>query len=108
MLLTVCRYDLHVLLVNHGKRCPRCAKNGKPRKSSDGDCPLFGKKGQASSRQQLPDSSEEFIKSEEDSSDADDKTAVKQEPLENDIKQELEADTHNNAEGVAAVKEETD
>ncbi len=39
-----CRYDLHVLLVNHGKRCPRCAKNGKPRKASDGDCPLFGTK----------------------------------------------------------------
>lgn len=38
------RYDLHVLLVNHGKRCPRCAKNGKPRKASDGDCPLFGSK----------------------------------------------------------------
>ncbi len=33
---------MHVLLVNHGKRCPRCAKNGKPRKASDGDCPLFG------------------------------------------------------------------
>jgi len=33
-----------VLLVNHGKRCPRCAKNGKPRKASDGDCPLFGTK----------------------------------------------------------------
>ena len=33
---------MHVLLVNHGKRCPRCAKNGKPRKESDGDCPLFG------------------------------------------------------------------
>ena len=31
------RYDLHVL-------CPRCAKNGKPRKASDGDCPLFGGK----------------------------------------------------------------
>ncbi|DBB08986.1 TPA: hypothetical protein ACH3X3_007617 [Trebouxia sp. C0006] len=38
------KYDLHVLLVNHGKRCPRCAKNGKPRKASDGDCPLFGTK----------------------------------------------------------------
>ena len=33
-----------MLLVNHGKRCPRCAKNGKPRKASDGDCPLFGSK----------------------------------------------------------------
>lgn len=34
-----------MLLVNHGKRCSRCAKNGKPRKASDGDCPLFGTKG---------------------------------------------------------------
>ena len=33
-----------MLLVNHGKRCPRCAKNGQPRKASDGDCPLFGSK----------------------------------------------------------------
>lgn len=33
-----------MLLVNHGKRCPRCAKNGKPRKASDGNCPLFGTK----------------------------------------------------------------
>ncbi|KAL0023848.1 hypothetical protein WJX77_011324 [Trebouxia sp. C0004] len=38
------KYDLHVLLVNHGKRCPRCAKNGKPRKASHGNCPLFGTK----------------------------------------------------------------
>ena len=28
----MCRYDLHVLLVEHGKCCQRCAKNGKPRK----------------------------------------------------------------------------
>ena len=34
------RYDLHVLLVEHGKRCARCASNGKPRKESHGDCPL--------------------------------------------------------------------
>ncbi|EIE21580.1 DNA glycosylase, partial [Coccomyxa subellipsoidea C-169] len=34
------RYDLHVLMVEHGKRCPRCASNGKPRKESHGDCPL--------------------------------------------------------------------
>ena len=34
------RYDLHVLMVEHGKRCPRCAKNGKPRKESHGPCPL--------------------------------------------------------------------
>ncbi len=36
----MCRYDLHVLLVRHGKRCPRCAKNGQPRFSADGPCPL--------------------------------------------------------------------
>ena len=34
------RYDLHVLLVEHGKRCERCAKNGRPRKESHGPCPL--------------------------------------------------------------------
>jgi hypothetical protein len=39
-----CRYDLHVLLVEHGKRCPRCASNGKPRKESHGDCPLVNLK----------------------------------------------------------------
>lgn len=39
-----CRYDLHVLMVEHGKRCPRCASNGKPRKESHGDCPLVNLK----------------------------------------------------------------
>ena len=34
------RYDLHVLLVEHGKCCTRCAKNGKPRKEVVGPCPL--------------------------------------------------------------------
>ena len=29
-----------MLLVEHGKRCARCASNGKPRKESHGDCPL--------------------------------------------------------------------
>ena len=36
----MCRYDLHVLLVEHGKCCTRCAKNGKPRKEVIGPCPL--------------------------------------------------------------------
>lgn len=27
-------------MVEHGKRCKRCAKNGKPRKESHGPCPL--------------------------------------------------------------------
>lgn len=38
------RYDLHVLMVEHGKRCPRCASNGKPRKESHGHCPLVNLK----------------------------------------------------------------
>ena len=37
-----CRYDLHVLLVEHGKCCERCAKNNRPRKEVLGACPLFG------------------------------------------------------------------
>ena len=82
----LCRYDLHVLLVNHGKRCPRCAKNGKPRKASDGDCPLFGKKGATSSKHKTESSSKEDIKSEDsDSSEeaADEKpdVAIKAEPI---------------------------
>ena len=32
--------DLHVLLVEHGKCCKRCAKNGQPRKEVVGPCPL--------------------------------------------------------------------
>lgn len=31
---------MHVLLVEHGKRCPRCAKNNRPRKEAHGPCPL--------------------------------------------------------------------
>ncbi|CAG9460672.1 unnamed protein product [Pedinophyceae sp. YPF-701] len=34
------KFDLHVLLVEHGKTCPRCAKNGNNRKESVGKCPL--------------------------------------------------------------------
>ena len=37
-----CRYDLHVLLVEHGKRCPRCAKIP-GRKEPVGECPLARK-----------------------------------------------------------------
>ena len=36
------RYDLHCLLVTHGKRCTTCAKNGKPRFEVLGPCPLAG------------------------------------------------------------------
>ena len=34
------RYDLHCLLVEHGKRCLSCAKNGRPRFEVLGPCPL--------------------------------------------------------------------
>lgn len=34
------KYDLHVLLVDHGKRCKKCSKNGRLQKESHGECPL--------------------------------------------------------------------
>lgn len=34
------KFDLHCLLVTHGKRCPRCAKGGRLQKPADGACPL--------------------------------------------------------------------
>jgi endonuclease-3 len=34
------KYDLHVLLVDHGKRCVRCAKKGRLQKEEQGPCPL--------------------------------------------------------------------
>ena len=34
------KFALHVLLVRHGKCCTRCAKNGKPRQTPLGPCPL--------------------------------------------------------------------
>lgn len=36
----LCRYDLHVLLVGHGKKCVRCSPDGHPRKPVEGPCPL--------------------------------------------------------------------
>jgi len=42
------KYDLHVLLVDHGKRCPSClGKNGRLQKECHGPCPLvvLGRKG---------------------------------------------------------------
>lgn len=35
------KYPFHVLLVEHGKRCPRCAKNGKLQLPEEGPCPLL-------------------------------------------------------------------
>ncbi|CAK9206393.1 unnamed protein product [Sphagnum troendelagicum] len=34
------KFDLHCLLVTHGKRCPRCAKGGRAQTTPDGPCPL--------------------------------------------------------------------
>tara|TARA_B100000795_G_scaffold245576_1_gene210765 strand:+ start:50 stop:1048 length:999 start_codon:yes stop_codon:yes gene_type:complete len=34
------KFSLHCLLVEHGKCCKRCAKNGKPRRTVIGPCPL--------------------------------------------------------------------
>lgn len=34
------KFDLHCLLVTHGKRCPRCAKGGRAQTAPDGPCPL--------------------------------------------------------------------
>lgn len=34
------KFDLHCLLVTHGKRCPRCAKGGRTQRPADGPCPL--------------------------------------------------------------------
>lgn len=34
------KYPLHILLVEHGKRCTRCAKNGKLQLPEEGGCPL--------------------------------------------------------------------
>ena len=100
---------MHVLLVNHGKRCPRCAKNGKPRKESDGACPLFGKNGIASVKKRPTDSADDLIKSEEALSDNCEESAktahgkqagtVKQQSSENDVKQEPSE---------AAIKQEHD
>ena len=44
------KYPFHVLLVEHGKRCPRCAKNGKLQLPEEGTCPLinFSEKLEAS------------------------------------------------------------
>jgi hypothetical protein len=42
----LCRYDLHVLLVEHGKRCPSCSRGSSPRSAKrgtaehPGGCPL--------------------------------------------------------------------
>lgn len=80
-----------MLLVNHGKRCPRCAKNGQPRKASDGDCPLFDSKSpkqvlteepgheqDSQVKQEAEDHREKLVKHE--GSEEDWVSAIKQDP----------------------------
>ena len=40
------KYDLHCLLVRHGKCCKRCAANGQPRRPPVGPCPLVAAGGE--------------------------------------------------------------
>lgn len=62
------KYELHVLLVEHGKRCERCAKNGRPRKEVQGPCPLKKAKLQvAEDKSAIADQGQVRVK-EEDSS----------------------------------------
>ncbi len=63
-----------MLLVEHGKRCARCAKNGKPRKESHGDCPLVNLQGSAPAKDLLD---EDIVK--EEAKDMEEDDIVKQE-----------------------------
>ena len=60
--------------MEHGKRCARCAKNGKPRKESHGDCPLVNLQGSAPAKD-LHD--EDIVK--EEAKDMEEQDLVKQE-----------------------------
>lgn len=121
--ISLCRYDLHVLLVNHGKRCPRCAKNGKPRKASDGDCPLFGSKTVKDILKEDPEDDQDSSVKQESEDDHDslvkqehsvDDSAVKQESIEDDhmpaVKEGSESDNDTSikqeVDSTAAVKSE--
>lgn len=42
-----------MLLVEHGKRCVRCASNGHPRKEQHGPCPLVNLAAAAKAGQKL-------------------------------------------------------
>lgn len=96
-----CRYDLHVLLVEHGKRCPRCAKNHRPRKEVHGPCPLTNlsvaaEKGESLSASKAAEDAQEALKleaadirvKEEDSSVGKNTADVKDEKV--DVKTEPE------------------
>lgn len=63
------KYALHVLMVEHGKRCRLCSKGGKLQKECDGDCPFknwsltvqeFGSTSSSSSSTSLSSSEEEI------------------------------------------------
>jgi hypothetical protein len=49
----VCRYSLHVLMVQHGKVCPSCSKQGPKQRSKTNNlqCPLSPLKGSKTSGQ---------------------------------------------------------
>ena len=94
-----------MLLVNHGKRCPRCAKNGKPRKASDGDCPLFGSKSVKEIPKEEPKSDHDSQVKQEAEVDRD-SSSVEQEGSAGDwvtaVKQDPDARHHS------AIKDDAD
>ena len=58
------KYPLHILLVEHGKRCTRCAKNGKLQLPEEGTCPLINFQEQLTTfnaSASSPSKSKEFI-----------------------------------------------
>lgn len=73
-----------MLLVEHGKRCSRCAKNGKPRKESHGDCPLVNVQGSAAAK----DMQEEDIVKEEDVVEEEEKLKLEDGVKEDGIREE--------------------
>ena len=48
------KYDLHVLLVDHGKRCTSCAKGGRLIKPEEGKCPLVRSSGRGACLPTIP------------------------------------------------------
>ena len=116
------RYDLHVLLVEHGKRCERCAKNGRPRKEVQGPCPLKGaaasksSKGSAAPQEDASSGSMHDTKvakiSQPNSVKQEPQAEVKNEPVEAETKAEVKAEdtgaegTKCSQNGAAKVKAE--
>ena len=97
-------------MVEHGKRCERCAKNGKPRKESHGPCPLVNLAHAASHLKKLnaeeAASAAEATLKEENLVKDEDSEIVKDEDSEaDDLKQEADGKIEVKEEEVA-VKEE--